>query len=95
MRFFGADALGRSGQMNTHFWERFGSAALISIFTLGPQFAVDDETDEDVAEALDAMGGDLESASHSTLDAYLRIAPTINVDQGDRLTVFVNRDLVF
>ncbi|MBP7243261.1 TrbI/VirB10 family protein [Amaricoccus sp.] len=94
----GADALGRSGQtghVDTHFWERFGSAALISVFALGPQFAIDDETDEDVADAIDAMGGDLESTSRSALDAYLRIAPTINVDQGDRLTVFVNRDLVF
>lgn len=94
----GADALGRSGQtghVDTHFWERFGSAALISVFGLAPQFAVNDETDEDVADAIDAMGGDLESASRSALDAYLRIAPTINVDQGDRLTIFVNRDLVF
>ena len=41
------------------------------------------------------MGGDLESASRSALDAYLRIAPTINIDQGDRLTIFVNRDLRF
>ena len=94
----GADALGRSGQtghVDTHFWERFGSAALISVFALGPQFAIDDETDEDVADAIDAMGGDLESTSRSALDAYLRIPPTINVDQGDRLTIFVNRDLVF
>lgn len=94
----GADALGRSGQtghVDTHFWERFGSAALISVFGLAPQVVVDDETDEDVADAVDALGGDLESASRSALDAYLRIAPTINVGQGDRLTVFVNRDLVF
>ncbi|PJN92802.1 hypothetical protein CNY89_26415 [Amaricoccus sp. HAR-UPW-R2A-40] len=68
---------------------------MISIFALGPQFAIDDETDEDVADAIDAMGGDLESTSRSALDAYLRIPPTINVDQGDRLTIFVNRDLVF
>lgn len=94
----GADALGRSGQtghVDTHFWERFGSAALISVFGMAPQFAVNDETNEDVADAVDAMGGDLERATRSSLDAYLRIAPTINVDQGDRLTIFVNRDLIF
>jgi type IV secretion system protein VirB10 len=94
----GADALGRSGQtghVNTHFWERFGSAALISLFGLAPQVGVNDETDEDVADAIDAIGGDLEASSRSALDAYLRIAPTINIDQGDRLTIFVNRDLIF
>jgi type IV secretion system protein VirB10 len=48
-----------------------------------------------VADAIDAIGDDLESASRSALDAYLRIAPTINIDQGDKLSIFVNRDLVF
>ena len=94
----GADALGRSGQtgqVDTHFWERFGSAALISVFGMAPQLAVDGQTDADVADTLDAIGGDLESSSRSALDAYLRIAPTISVDQGDRLAIFVNRDVTF
>ena len=94
----GADALGRSGQtgqVDTHFWERFGSAALISVFGMAPQLAVDGQTDADVADALDAIGGDLESSSRSALDAYLRIAPTIDIAQGDRLAIFVNRDLLF
>jgi type IV secretion system protein VirB10 len=94
----GADALGRSGQtgqVDTHFWERFGPAALISVFGMAPQLAVDGQTDADVADALDAIGGDLESSSRSALDAYLRIAPTISIAQGDRLAIFVNRDLLF
>jgi type IV secretion system protein VirB10 len=94
----GADALGRSGQtgqVDTHFWERFGSTALISVFGMAPQLAVDGQTDADVADALDAIGGDLESSSRSALDAYLRIAPTIDIAQGDRLAIFVNRDLTF
>ena len=95
---FGADALGRSGQtgqVDTHFWERFGSAALISIFGLAPQVIVSDSTNGDAADAVEDVGDDLRAATSGALDAYLRIAPTINVDQGDRITVFVNRDLMF
>ncbi|PZQ46087.1 MAG: hypothetical protein DI556_21255 [Rhodovulum sulfidophilum] len=94
----GADALGRSGQtgqVDTHFWERFGSAALISIFGLAPQVLIDDATNGDAADAIEDIGDDLRAATSGALDAYLRISPTINVSQGDRLTIFVNRDLTF
>lgn len=95
---FGADALGRSGQtgnVDTHFWQRFGSAALISVFGLAPQVLIGNRTDSDTADAIEDVGDDMKSATQGAVDAYLRIAPTINVAQGDRLTIFVNRDLVF
>ena len=94
----GADALGRSGQtghVDTHFLERFGSAALISLFGLAPQLLIGENTDGDTADAIEDLGDDLSSATSGALDAYLRIPPTITVDQGDRLTIFVNRDLMF
>lgn len=94
----GADALGRSGQtgdVNTHFVGRFGSAALISVLGLAPQLAVNERTNENLADAMEDVGDDLQSASRSSVDAYLNIPPTINIDQGERLTIFVNRDLVF
>ena len=95
---FGADALGRSGltgQVDTDFWERFGSAALISVFGLAPQVIIDDKTNGDAADAIEDVGDDLRAATSGALDAYLRIAPTINADQGDRISIFVNRDLLF
>ena len=94
----GADALGRSGQtghVDTHFLERFGSAALISLFGIAPQLLISENTDGDAAAAIEDLGDDLGSATSGALDAYLRIPPTITVDQGDRLTIFVNRDLMF
>jgi type IV secretion system protein VirB10 len=94
----GADALGRSGQtghVDTHFLERFGSAALISLFGIAPQLLISENTNGDAADAIEDLGDDLSSATSGALDAYLRIPPTITVDQGDRLTIFVNRDLMF
>lgn len=94
----GADALGRSGQtgeVDTHFWERFGSAALISVFGIAPQVIINDRTDDDTSDAIEDIGDDFQSATQGSVDAYLRIAPTINVGQGDKLTIFVNRDIVF
>ncbi len=94
----GADALGRSGQtgdVNTHFRERFGSAALISMVGIAPQVIVGESTNGDAADAIDDLGDDLSSATGGALDAYLNIPPTISVAQGDRLTIFVNGDLVF
>ncbi len=94
----GADPLGQSGQtgnVNTHFWERFGSAALISMVGVAPQVIVGANTSDETAEAINDLGRDLSTATSGALDAYLRIPPTISVAQGDRLTIFVNRDLVF
>ena len=94
----GGDELGRSGQtgdVDTHFWKRFGSAALISLIGAGSQVVIDDDTNEDVAETADDLADDLEGSTQSVLGEYLRIPPTIHVEQGARLTVFVNRDLVF
>ena len=49
--------------------------------------------DKDAADAADQVGGDLESASNSALDDYLSLGPVIHVDQGETVTVMVDRDL--
>ncbi len=84
----GGDELGRSGQtgdVDTHFRKRFGSAALISLIGAGSQVVIDDDTNEDVAETADDLADDLEGSSESVLGEYLRIPPTIHVEQGARL----------
>ena len=97
----GADALGRSGQtgfVDTRFAERFGSAALISLIGAAPVVIAggDGGSGGDAGtELANDVSRDLRRATSSALDDYLRIRPTIHIDQGTRMTVIVNRDLVF
>lgn len=93
---FGGDELGRSGVggfVDSRFDERFGSAALISLISAGARYGAGQLESEDAADAADQVGGDLESASNSALDDYLSLGPVIHVDQGETVTVMVDRDL--
>lgn len=93
----GADALGRGGQggkVDTHFAQKFEAAFLVSIVTglanFGTGAAVvapylNEGIDNGIATSADAANG--------TLEEYLSIAPTIHIDQGSPVTVFVQRDL--
>ena len=92
----GADSLGRSGQagdVDTRFFERFGSAALISFIGAAPQLIADDNGGE--GEVVEDLGDDFRDSTRSTVDEYLRIPPTISIAQGEEMIVFVNRDLEF
>jgi len=94
----GTDRLGRAGlggTVDTKFAARFGAAALISIIGGGTDILVsqlgrniDDDTTEDV-------GDDLGSSIAAILQPYATLRPTIHVDQGARINVFVRRDLDF
>jgi len=99
---FGGDALGRSGttgKVNSHFFKRFGAAALISTISAIPSLLEDDDSDggvtisaggSDAATGVsDALGG----ATDAAIGKYISIPPTITVAQGTRVTVMVDRDL--
>ena len=94
----GADRLGRAGvtgDVDTHFLERFGSAALISVIGAIPALLADSSGAGDATQdTIEDVGNDFQRATSSAVEEYLRIQPTIHVDQGDVITVFVGRDLV-
>lgn len=96
------DTLGRSGvdgKINRHFWERFGSALLISL--------VDDVASYAVAkERNSGSGGNTTIAFGNTADSSrdaasiivensVNIPPTLNKAQGESIGIFVARDLYF
>lgn len=99
---FGGDGLGRSGttgKVNSHFFKRFGAAALISTISAIPSLLEDEDSDggvtistggSDAATGVsDALGG----ATDAAIGKYISIPPTITVAQGTRVTVMVDRDL--
>lgn len=92
----GGDRLGRAGQtgdVDTHFFERFGSAALISLIGAIPVLAADQTESEATRDLALDVGRDFRSATSDAMSDYLRIPPTIHVDQGTEITVIVQRDL--
>jgi type IV secretion system protein VirB10 len=92
----GTDELGRSGlpgQVNRHFWDRFGAAILISTLDGAVQAAV---------ESASRGGGPIiyspspsESVITDILKSTVNIPPTVTKRNGDRIQVFVARDVDF
>jgi len=81
------------GQVERHFWERFGAAMLISVVNGAVQAGV---------QAANHSGGGIiyaPSTSQDVMTEVLRstinIAPTIVKNNGDRIQVMVARDLDF
>ena len=118
---FGTDNLGRSGltgSVDNHYFERFGSAILLSVLGAGAAYALDNrssgtsqsndlppELQRALAErdresgrrrsAAETVSQTLTGIARDALQDSLSIPPTIHVDQGTRIMVFVRRDLDF
>lgn len=95
----GVDSLGQAGmeadQVNRHFWERFGTASLLSI--IGAGAANLNDSDQMQANASPSYREGLvnsfsQSASQS-LGQDENIAPTLKTYQGKPIDVFLSRDL--
>ena len=94
---YGADALGRSGlagDVDTHFFERFGSSVMLSMIDSGLQAAANANNKTSTAIAVNT-GSDFSNAASIALQNSINIPPTINIDQGTRINVFVGKDLDF
>lgn len=95
----GADALGQAGMggdVDTHFFERFGAATLFS--ALGPALSAVLDSGNQSANTQEIIQGGrdgFERASEIVLRQSINIPPTIRVPQGSEITIFVNRDLSF
>lgn len=86
----GTDELGQTGltgDVDTHFFKRFGSAVLLSV--VGGLSTMGDST----AVVLGAAGA--QNAASTALQRDSAISPTVKVRQGEPIRIFVAKDLDF
>jgi type IV secretory pathway VirB10-like protein len=91
----GADALGRgglSGDVNRHFFSRFGGSILLSVLNAGIASINDTPSTQITIGSPAAAVGAAASVNPVQGD---QIMPTIKVPQGEAINIFVARDLDF
>jgi type IV secretion system protein VirB10 len=91
----GTDELGRaglSGQINRHFWERFGAAILITMIDGAVQGAVASQSKGGTVVYSPAASQDITT---EVLKSTVDVPPTIEKRNGDRIQILVARDLDF
>ena len=91
----GTDELGRSGlpgEVDRHFWERFGAAILVSVIDGAVQSGIRSGTD---GESVIVNPSSSQSVMTEVLKSTINIPPTVVKHNGDRIQVLVARDLDF
>lgn len=105
----GSDSLGRSGMtgvVDTKFKERFSSALLLSVLGGGINYLADSSGEPDRnTQIVDIRTRQQKAASgiaetmadfiSSEISANSNLKPTISIDQGERVFVYVRQDLSF
>ncbi len=92
----GADELGRAGlpgDVNRHFWERFGAAMLVSIIDGAVAAAVQSSRNGNGTVVIDSSAS--QGVMTEVLKSTVNIPPTVTKQNGDRIQVLVARDLDF
>lgn len=93
----GTDSLGAAGlggKIKHHFWRRFGAALLVSIV----QDAADYASSRNNGGTTINTGNTSDAASemaNTILQSSINIPPTLYKNQGERVSIFVARDLYF
>jgi type IV secretion system protein VirB10 len=92
----GADELGRAGlpgNVDRHFWERFGAAILVSVIDGAIQAAVQSSRSNSGTVIVNPSA--TQDVMTEVLKGTINIPPTVVKHQGDRIQVLVARDLDF
>jgi len=97
----GTDAIGRAGlgadSIDRHFLQRFGSSALLSILGAATATSGVGNQDQYNSKSQYRMGiaSSLQQAASQSLEEDMVIKPTLSINQGARINVFVAHDLDF
>lgn len=93
----GVDSLGVAGmgadEINRHFWQRFGSASLLSL--IGAGVANTNDHGDTASSYREAVAKSFSQSASQSLQQDNRISPTLSTYQGKPIIVFVAKDLHF
>ncbi len=92
----GTDELGRAGvtgNVNNHFWTRFGAALLVTVIDGALTGVAQHQQTSGSTVILNPQGG--QQVIDDILRTTINIPPTITVNQGSRIQVIVARDIDF
>ncbi|MBZ2207143.1 type IV secretion system protein VirB10 [Massilia soli] len=94
----GTDALGAgglNGYVDTHFWQRFGGAILLSLIDDALTIAADRSDSASTTINLSTTQAAAQNMATEALKGSINIPPTLRKNHGDQINVFVARDLDF
>jgi type IV secretion system protein VirB10 len=86
---------GHSGFIDTHFWERFGGAMMLSLVDDIGGYLFNQATNNENTLNLDSSQNAAQQAAAIALENSINIPPTLIKNQGDHINVFIARDLDF
>ena len=92
----GTDSLGRAGfdgEVDNHWWERFGSALLLSIVSDGSAYGASRLQANGVSAPASARQGN--TAASIAVEQSAGIVPTLRKNQGEMVAIMLARDLDF
>lgn len=98
----GTDSLGAAGEpgyVDTHFWKRFGGAVMLSVLGDAGEAAIAYAQNSGSGGNTNIGLGNTQNTTNEMATEALRntinIPPTLHKNQGDRVSIFVARDLDF
>ncbi len=97
----GTDPLGGAGlpgYIDTHFWERFGSALMLSLITTAEQgliSSLNNGSNGNNQYNIGGGGSGIQNLPAEALKYSINIPPTLYKNQGEQAAVYVARDLDF
>ena len=94
----GADPLGGGGlpgHVNSHFWKRFGGAMMLSVVDDLSSWATRNRSTGGNQISFGSTGDAANDMASEALRSSINIPPTLYKNQGDRVGIYIMRDLDF
>ena len=86
---------GLGGYVDTHFWQRFGGAILLSIIGDVGDYLSNEASSNDTNINVSGTSDRIQDAVTEALKNSINIPPTLYKNQDERISIFVARDLDF